>query len=72
MASIRARAHVDAIAATLAGRPPVGRRLDFLLQELGREINTTGAKSATAAISSQVVHAKAELEKMREQVQNLE
>lgn len=69
---VRARAHVDALAATLAAPGAVGRRLDFLLQELGREINTTGAKSATAAISAQVVQAKAELEKMREQVQNLE
>jgi len=70
---VRARTHVDAIAAALAAPPAaVGRRLDFLLQELGREVNTTGAKSATAAISSQVVQAKAELEKMREQVQNLE
>ena len=70
---VRARTHVDAIAAALAAPTgPVGRRLDFLLQEFGREINTTGAKSATAAISSQVVQAKAELEKMREQVQNLE
>jgi uncharacterized protein (TIGR00255 family) len=69
---VRARAHVDALAETLAAAGPVGRRLDFLLQELGREINTTGAKSATAAISARVVSAKAELEKMREQVQNLE
>ena len=70
---VRARTHVDAVATTLAApSASVGRRLDFLLQELGREINTTGAKSATAAISSLVVQAKAELEKMREQVQNLE
>ena len=69
---VRARAHLEALAATLDETGPVGRRLDFLLQELGREINTTGAKSATAAISARVVQAKAELEKMREQVQNLE
>jgi uncharacterized protein (TIGR00255 family) len=69
---VRARAHLDALAATLVATGAVGRRLDFLLQELGREINTTGAKSATAAISARVVQAKAELEKMREQVQNLE
>jgi uncharacterized protein (TIGR00255 family) len=69
---VRARAHTDAIVATLDGGGPAGRRLDFLLQELGREINTTGSKSATAAISALVVQAKAELEKMREQVQNLE
>ncbi|MBK9030135.1 MAG: YicC family protein [Myxococcales bacterium] len=69
---VRARAHVEAMAAALAASGPIGRRLDFLIQELGREINTTGAKSATAAISARVVQAKAELEKMREQVQNLE
>ena len=69
---VRARAHLEALAATLDETGAVGRRLDFLLQELGREINTTGAKSATAAISARVVQAKAELEKMREQVQNLE
>lgn len=69
---VRAAAHLDAFAATLAEGGAIGRRLDFLLQELGREINTTGAKSPTAAISALVVQAKAELEKMREQVQNLE
>lgn len=69
---VRAAAHLEALAATLAEGGPIGRRLDFLLQELGREINTTGAKSPTAAISALVVQAKAELEKMREQVQNLE
>jgi uncharacterized protein (TIGR00255 family) len=69
---VRARSHMEAVADSLVSAGPVGRRLDFLLQELGREINTTGAKSATATISALVVQGKAELEKMREQVQNLE
>lgn len=50
----------------------VGRRLGFLLQELGREINTVGSKSQSSAISHHVVDLKAELERMREQVQNIE
>jgi uncharacterized protein (TIGR00255 family) len=51
---------------------PLGRRLDFLLQELHREVNTIGSKSASTEIASYVVHMKAELEKIREQTQNLE
>jgi large subunit ribosomal protein L28 len=50
----------------------VGRRLDFLSQELGRELNTMGSKSATAELSAAVVEGKAVLEKLREQVQNVE
>jgi uncharacterized protein (TIGR00255 family) len=50
----------------------VGRRLEFLAQEMGREVNTIGSKSQSAAIAHAVVAAKAELEKIREQVQNVE
>ncbi len=50
----------------------VGRKLEFLLQEMGREINTIGSKSADAKISHLVVNAKSELEKVREQIQNIE
>lgn len=57
----------------LSGAPdPVGRRLDFLLQEMAREINTIGAKSQDAAVAHAVVEIKAEIERMREQVQNVE
>jgi uncharacterized protein (TIGR00255 family) len=49
-----------------------GRRLDFLTQELNREVNTIGAKSQSAPVASRVVDAKAELERMREQIQNVE
>ena len=51
---------------------PVGRRLDFLLQEIGREANTVGAKCNDASVSHKIVELKAELERMREQVQNVE
>jgi uncharacterized protein (TIGR00255 family) len=54
------------------GKAPVGRRLDFLLQEIGREANTVGAKSQDAGLGHAVVELKAEIERMREQVQNVE
>lgn len=53
-------------------REAVGRKLDFLLQEMGREVNTIASKAMDAQISMDVVNAKAELEKIREQVQNIE
>ncbi|KAB2906885.1 MAG: DUF1732 domain-containing protein, partial [Kofleriaceae bacterium] len=69
---VRARSHLAQLAAALGTSGAVGRRLDFLVQELGREINTIGAKSTAAPIAQLVVDAKTELEKIREQVQNLE
>ncbi len=69
---VRARSHLAQLAATMAQAGAVGRRLDFLVQELGREINTIGSKSTAAPIAQLVVQAKTELEKIREQVQNLE
>ncbi|HEX7058171.1 MAG TPA: YicC/YloC family endoribonuclease [Bacilli bacterium] len=53
-------------------REPVGRKLDFLLQEMNREVNTIGSKANVTALSAKVVEMKAELEKIREQVQNIE
>jgi uncharacterized protein (TIGR00255 family) len=50
----------------------VGKKLEFLVQEMGREINTTGAKSTLIEISNRVIEIKLELEKIREQVQNIE
>jgi uncharacterized protein (TIGR00255 family) len=50
----------------------VGRKLDFLMQEMNREVNTIGSKSSDAGITTLVVRIKAEMEKMREQVQNIE
>jgi uncharacterized protein (TIGR00255 family) len=68
----RFRAHVVHWAALTDAPEPCGRKLDFLLQEMNREINTIGSKADGSAASELVVAAKAELEKMREQVQNVE
>ena len=69
---VRLRSHVAQFRALLGSGEPVGRRLDFLLQELGREANTIGSKAADAPLSHLVVELKAELERCREQVQNVE
>jgi len=69
---VRLASHVDQARSLLGGNGAVGRRLDFLVQEIGRELNTIGSKSALAEISSLIVDAKAVLEKVREQVQNVE
>jgi uncharacterized protein (TIGR00255 family) len=71
---VRLRAHLDHLGQLLAGQAsePPGRRMDFLAQELGRELNTLGGKIQDAAISALVVDGKAELEKLREQAQNIE
>ncbi|MBI4537657.1 MAG: YicC family protein [candidate division NC10 bacterium] len=68
----RLRSHLGQFRATLAQAGPQGRRLEFLLQEMGREANTTGSKSADAQLAHEVVELKAALERLREQVQNLE
>ena len=54
------------------GGKPVGRRLDFLLQEFGREANTIGSKGSDAPIAHEIVELKAQIERLREQVQNVE
>jgi uncharacterized protein (TIGR00255 family) len=72
---VRLRSHVEQFSSTLAAAgpgQPVGRRLDFLLQELSREANTIGSKGNDAPIAHQVVDLKTELERIREQVQNVE
>ena len=69
---VRLDSHFDQFARLLSAEGPVGRRLDFLLQEIGRESNTIGAKSQDAPIAHLVVEMKAELERIREQVQNVE
>ena len=68
----RLTAHLDEIAAVLAKGGEIGRRLDFLIQELHREANTLGSKAATLEISRISVDMKVLIEQMREQVQNLE
>jgi uncharacterized protein (TIGR00255 family) len=68
----RFRAHLAHWTALTGAAEPCGRKLDFLLQEMNREINTIGSKADGNTVSELVVTAKAELEKMREQVQNVE
>ena len=68
----RFRAHLAHWEALADGEEACGRKLDFLLQEMNREINTFGAKADGLGVSELIINAKAELEKMREQVQNVE
>jgi uncharacterized protein (TIGR00255 family) len=69
---VRFRSHLGQFRAMFADPEPVGRRMDFLVQELNREVNTMGSKSNDAELTRVVVTMKAELEKVREQVQNVE
>lgn len=69
---VRFDSHLRQFDDILLVEEPVGRKLDFLLQELNREVNTIGSKANDAEIASYVVQLKAELEKIREQVQNIE
>jgi uncharacterized protein (TIGR00255 family) len=69
---VRVESHLAQFAPLLEGDEPVGRKMDFLLQEIHREINTVSAKANDAEISQRVVEIKSELEKIREQVQNIE
>lgn len=69
---VRLESHLDAIAATLAAGGRVGKRIEFLLQEVLRELNTTGAKVTDPALTAHVVAGKEAVEKLREQVQNVE
>jgi uncharacterized protein (TIGR00255 family) len=68
----RFRGHVSHWATLADGPEPCGRKLDFLLQEMNREVNTMGSKADGLRVSELIIAAKAELEKMREQVQNVE
>ena len=69
---IRLRTHQNSFIEALSGGGVIGRRLDFLIQEIQREINTIGSKSGIPEISQWVVDFKTGLEKVREQVQNIE
>jgi len=68
----RLRSHVAQARAAVLGDGPCGKRLDFLAQEMGREANTIGSKVASAVLVQEVVALKSELERLREQVQNVE
>lgn len=69
---VRLGAHLAAARVALGGDGPVGKHLGFLAQEMGREVNTIGSKANDAAIAHEVVAMKGELEKIREQLENLE
>lgn len=68
----RLSSHFEQFRQLLASNEPSGRKLDFLVQEMHREVNTTGSKSQNADISARIVAMKAEVERIREQVQNVE
>ena len=70
--TVRLRSHVAQLRTMLASDEPMGRKMDFLIQEVNRESNTIGSKCNDVAIAQVVVALKAEVEKMREQVQNVE
>ena len=69
---VRLESHLRQFDETLTRNEPVGRKLDFLLQEINREVNTIGSKANDSQIAANVVELKAELERIREQVQNVE
>ncbi|MBE0450057.1 MAG: YicC family protein [Clostridia bacterium] len=69
---VRIHSHLDQIEDILNSVDPVGRKLDFLIQELNREINTVGSKSPDFDISNRVIELKSEIEQIREQIQNIE
>ena len=69
---VRLKSHLNALCALLAEQAANGRKLDFLVQEMNREMNTIGSKAADLAIAKLVIDGKAEIEKIREQVQNIE
>ena len=69
---VRLRSHIDQLGDLLDSSAPVGRKLDFLIQEFLREVNTIGSKINDAENAHKTVSLKSELEKMREQVQNIE
>jgi len=69
---VGSKGHLEHWKALSDSAEPCGRKLDFLLQEMNREVNTAGSKAEGPAVSEIIVSLKAELEKMREQVQNVE
>ena len=70
--TVRLRSHFDQLSAFLSLDQPIGRKLDFIVQEMNREANTIGSKVQDAALAHKVVDIKSEIEKIREQVQNIE
>ncbi|MBE6735003.1 MAG: YicC family protein [Ruminococcaceae bacterium] len=70
--TVRLRSHFDQLESIMGATGPIGRKLDFLVQEMNREANTIGSKVQDASLAHQVVNIKSEIEKIREQIQNIE
>ena len=70
--TVRLRSHIGQMTALVSGDGPAGRKLDFIVQEMNREANTIGSKAQDIEITRRVVEIKAEIEKIREQIQNIE
>ncbi len=70
--TVRLRSHLSQLDTMLQSSEPIGRKLDFLMQEINRETNTIGSKCSDLQLAQTVVNMKAELEKIREQIQNIE
>lgn len=69
---VRLSSHFEEYFSILNGNEPAGRKLDFLIQEINREVNTIGSKASDITVSKKVVELKSEIEKLREQIQNVE
>lgn len=70
--TVRLKSHIAQFRELIHSEEPIGRKLDFLVQEMNREVNTTGSKAQDITITRTVVEMKSELEKIREQIQNIE
>ena len=70
--TVRLRSHLEQLEAFFEAKEPIGRKLDFLVQEINREANTIGSKASDIEIARRVIAVKAEVEKIREQIQNIE
>lgn len=70
--TVRLRSHIDQLRSMLESEEAIGRKLDFLVQEINREANTIGSKAQDVEIAKRVINIKAEVEKIREQIQNIE
>ena len=70
--TVRLKSHVQSFRELLELDEPIGKKLDFLVQEMNREINTTGSKCSDLAVTKMVVDLKSTVEKIREQIQNIE
>ena len=70
--TVRLRSHMSQLNTMIRGNSPTGRKIDFLIQEFNREANTIGSKCQNSEIAHTVVDLKSEIEKIREQIQNIE